>query len=84
MLSDKREQIMGMSNYVLENQEKLDNYIISEVSNCTNYEEFVQKVREYMIENRFEYIEEDLSEVWNEFWSKYQYDFSTCEVVEKC
>ena len=65
---------------IMDQEEKLDEYVWYIVSECETFEEFRKKVWEYILNNNLKFLgiyEDDtftrgsLSDVWNEYWSEY-------------
>ena len=59
---------------LIEQEEKLYDYVWYIVSECETFEEFRQKVWDYIKNNDVVYEHSEfglLSDVWNEYWSKY-------------
>jgi len=61
---------------IMDQEEKLNEYVWFIVSECETFQEFKQKVWDYIKNNDvvYEHSEfglEILSDVWNEYWSKY-------------
>jgi hypothetical protein len=57
---------------IMDQEDKLNEYIWFIVSECETFQEFSFKVKLFAETecNLFD-IHDDLSEVWNEYWSKY-------------
>ena len=63
-----------MKAMIMDQEEKLDEYVWYIVSECETFEEFRQKVWDYIKNNDVVYRHSEfglLSDVWNEYWSKY-------------
>ena len=63
-----------MKAMIMDQEEKLDEYVWYIVSECETFEEFRQKVWDYIKNNDVVYKHSEfglLSDVWNEYWSKY-------------
>jgi|TARA_R100000654_G_scaffold61292_1_gene88188 hypothetical protein len=59
---------------LMDQEEKLDEYVWYIVSECETFEEFRQKVWDYIKNNDVVYKHSEfglLSDVWNEYWSEY-------------
>ena len=59
---------------LIEQEEKLYDYVWDIVSECETFDEFRKKVWEYINDNNLLHMHSDLvllSDVWNEHWSKY-------------
>ena len=59
---------------IMDQEEKLNEYVWFIVSECETFEEFRQKVWDYIKNNDVVYKHSEfglLSDVWNEYWSKY-------------
>ena len=59
---------------IMDQEEKLNEYVWYIVSECETFEEFRQKVWDYIKNNDVVYKHSEfglLSDVWNEYWSKY-------------
>ena len=61
-----------MKAMIMDQEEKLDEYVWFIVSECETFQEFSFKVKLFAATecNLFD-KHDDLSEVWNEYWSKY-------------
>ena len=63
-----------MKAMIMDQEEKLNEYVWFIVSECETFEEFRQKVWDYIKNNDVVYKHREfglLSDVWNEYWSKY-------------
>tara|TARA_Y100001951_G_C11290493_1_gene271796 strand:+ start:1226 stop:1441 length:216 start_codon:yes stop_codon:yes gene_type:complete len=63
-----------MKAMIMDQEEKLNEYVWYIVSECETFEEFRQKVWDYIKNNDVVYKHSEfglLSDVWNEYWSKY-------------
>tara|TARA_Y100001937_G_scaffold102192_1_gene140449 strand:+ start:251 stop:466 length:216 start_codon:yes stop_codon:yes gene_type:complete len=63
-----------MKSWIMDQEEKLNEYVWYIVSECETFEEFRQKVWDYIKNNDVVYKHSEfglLSDVWNEYWSKY-------------
>tara|TARA_B100000683_G_scaffold250888_1_gene266395 strand:+ start:1783 stop:1998 length:216 start_codon:yes stop_codon:yes gene_type:complete len=63
-----------MKAMIMDQEEKLNEYVWYIVSECETFEEFRQKVWDYIKNNDVVYRHSEfglLSDVWNEYWSKY-------------
>ena len=65
---------------IMDQEEKLDEYVWYIVSECETFEEFRKKVWDYILNNNLKFVgiyaddtfsRGSLSDVWNEHWSKY-------------
>jgi len=59
---------------IMDQEEKLNEYVWYIVSECETFEDFRQKVWDYIKNNDVVYKHSEfglLSDVWNEYWSKY-------------
>ena len=61
-----------MKAMIMDQEEKLNEYVWYIVSECETFEEFSFKVKLFA-ETKCNIFDkhDDLSEVWNEYWSKY-------------
>ena len=60
--------------WIMDQEEKLNEYVWFIVSECETFEDFRQKVWDYIKNNDVVYKHSEfglLSDVWNEYWSKY-------------
>ena len=63
-----------MKAWIMDQEEKLNEYVWFIVSECETFEDFRQKVWDYIKNNDVVYKHSEfglLSDVWNEYWSKY-------------
>ena len=63
-----------MKAMIMDQEEKLNEYVWFIVSECETFEDFRQKVWDYIKNNDVVYKHREfglLSDVWNEYWSKY-------------
>ena len=63
-----------MKAMIMDQEEKLNEYVWFIVSECETFQEFRQKVWDYIKNNDVVYKHSEfglLSDVWNEYWSKY-------------
>ena len=63
-----------MKAMIMDQEEKLNEYVWFIVSECETFDEFRTKVWEYMNDNNLLHMHSELvllSDVWNEYWSKY-------------
>ena len=63
-----------VKSWIMDQEEKLDEYVWYIVSECETFEDFRQKVWDYIKNNDVVYKHSEfglLSDVWNEYWSKY-------------
>ena len=63
-----------MKAMIMDQEEKLNEYVWFIVSECETFEDFRQKVWDYIKNNDVVYKHSEfglLSDVWNEYWSKY-------------
>ena len=63
-----------MKAMIMDQEEKLNEYVWYIVSECETFEDFRQKVWDYIKNNDVVYKHSEfglLSDVWNEYWSKY-------------
>ena len=59
---------------IMDQEEKLNEYVWYIVSECETFDEFRKKVWKYMNDNNLLHMHSELvllSDVWNEHWSKY-------------
>ena len=65
---------------IMDQEEKLDEYVWYIVSECETFEEFRKKVWYYILNNDLKFVgiyaddtfsRGSLVDVWNEYWSKY-------------
>ena len=59
---------------IMDQEEKLDEYVWYIVSECETFEEFRQKVWDYIKNNDVVYKHSEfglLSDIWNEYWAEY-------------
>ena len=59
---------------IMDQEEKLDEYVWYIVSECETFEEFRKKVWDYIKNNDVVYKHSEfglLADVWNEYWSEY-------------
>ena len=63
-----------MKAWIMDQEEKLNEYVWFIVSECETFDEFRTKVWEYINDNNLLHMHSELvllSDVWNEHWSKY-------------
>jgi len=69
-----------VKSWIMDQEEKLDEYVWYIVAECETVEEFGNKVLNYMRDNKIQTVgfykdgsttRGSLSDVWNEYWSKY-------------
>ena len=61
---------MGMSNWILDNEEMFFEGAGDVIHECESFEEFVGIMKPQMdLVPHLDNVEEQLSEMWNEFWS---------------
>ena len=74
-LEFRKEKIMGrVKAMIMDQEEKLNEYVWFIVSECETFEDFRQKVWDYIKNNDVVYKHSEfglLSDVWNEYLSKY-------------
>ena len=56
-----------MKSWIMDQEEKLDEYVWYIVSECETFEEFREKVWDYIINNDVTYKGDLLSDVWSEY-----------------